>query len=147
MQTTIVFRSEWKSWFLLWADLRGWGTWEYLLPAPSLPLLCSPPCDFPLLHPLGRGQWNFGSDFWLFQLILTKDPLSRSSLTQQSRIARSCFYPRLFQLLWAQLQTIIPQLCVKIKQTASSSCCPKDKWLPVWEIPAYFRPSTACLFY
>lgn len=137
--------SEWKWWFLLWADLRGWGSREGLLPAPSFPLLFSPLHDFPLFHPLGRGKWNFAPFFWSFQLILTKDPLLWSFLTGQMQIAWSCFHPRLSQLWRAQLQTIIPQFCVKMKQTPCSSHCPKDNWLPVWEISAYFSPSTACL--
>lgn len=101
---------EWKFWFLLWADLRGWGTRGCLLPAPSFPLLCSSPSDFPLLHPLGRGKWNLGSVFWPFQLILTKDPFSWSFLTQQRQIA---FIPGYSSFLWAQLQIIIPQFRVK----------------------------------
>lgn len=101
------------------ADLGGWGTREGFPPAPSFPLLFSPPYDFPLLPPLERSKWNLGSFFCPFQLILTKNPFSWSFLTQQRQIAWSSFHPRQSQLPWAQLQTIIPQFSVKMKQTAS----------------------------
>lgn len=49
------------------ADLRGWGTREGFPPAPSFPLLFSPPYDFPLLHPLEKEQVKP----WLFFLTLS----------------------------------------------------------------------------
>lgn len=125
--------------------LRGgghFGMQQGLLPHPSFSLLRAPPCDFSVLHHLGRSKRNPGSLFWFFLLTLTKDLLSWSFLTHQSQTAWSWFYPRLWKLFQpsqAQFQIFTPEFCVKINWAAFSSRSPTGEWLPVWEIPARFR--------
>lgn len=155
VRAMIIFNSELKCWcLLLWdslgvmslsSDLRGWGDfgqWECLLHYF--------PCFADLLMIFlcyttwegGRSKWNLGSVFQFFLLTLMKDLLWWSFLMQQSCIAWSWFYPRLWKLFQpsrTQFQIFIPQFCVKINQAAFSSSSPIDEWLPVWGISTYFR--------
>lgn len=112
-----VFCCETFSGLSLSSDLRGcghFGTRECLLPAPSLPLLRSPPYNFSVLHPLERGKEQMKS--WLHFLILSVNPNVGSAIMIFPYAAES----NCLELVLSQAMEVIPAFIGTVPNLYSS---------------------------